>query len=412
MRDGEAAGRGAGDLRGRGRAWAAESPVALFLSIRIGYLLLTALALLWVPARGEGLPRFFAWGGLSDLLFGTFQHWDANWTIQIVQDGYTAQSAAFMPVYPGLVWLLGHVTGSNLVAAVLISIVAAAIGVHFVAEIAAKLLGRTVARDAVLLVSIYPIAYVFTSAYSEGLFLATAAAAVYAAMRDRYWLAGLLAAGAVGTRLFGLALIPCLVVLAWPEARRRGLTVLAPVIALPLAALVAVSLFFGRTLGDALAFVHAQKYWDRELSPAGPFGGAWDSLSAAASGLKTIVLLPSRAGAPGGFDASVQRSTWDLVDFAILAAAVALTVLVFRRLGPALGLYSAGLLVIAVSSPVSGRQEVLQSIGRFVLMDFPIFIAAASLLSGSPRARAAMIGALTAIGAMACFAFSRMLWVA
>jgi len=396
----------------RARVWAAESPVVLFLSIRLGYLFFTAFTLLWVPPVGSALPRFFAWGGLSDLLFGTFQHWDANWTLQIVRDGYTAQSAAFMPAYPALVWLFGGVTGSNLVAAVLISIVAAAVGVHFVAAIASRLLGHAVARDTVLFISVYPIAYVFTSAYSEGLFLAAAAAAVYAAMRDRYWLAGLLAALAVGTRVFGLALIPALVVLAWPAARRQRLVPLVPVIALPLAGLAAASLFFDRKLGDALAFTHAQKYWDRELSPVGPVGGAWDSLRSAVVGLKTIVLLPSRVGAPAGLDPDVQHAAWNLVDFAILVVAVALTVVVFRRVGLALGLYSAGLLVIAVSSPVTGKQEVLQSLGRFALMDFPLFIAGASLLTGSPRARGVTIGSLAVVGGAACVAFSRMLWVA
>jgi hypothetical protein len=395
-------------LRARTSAWVANSPIALFLSVRLGYVLLAVGALLWAPPRSWE-PRYPAWGGLSDLLFGSFAEWDANWWLGIVENGYTTKSAAFMPGYPGLVWLVGHVTASSLVAAVLVSVAAAAVGVHYVSAIASRLLGAEVARSTVLLVSLYPIAYVFTAAYSEGLFLAAAAAAVYLGMRERYWLAGLLAALAVSTRVLGLALVPALVVLAWPAVRRREFDKLVPVIALPLAAVAAVSVFFDRRLGDGLAFSHAQKNWDRAFSRTGPFGGAWDSLQAAGHGVGWIVGVSAPAG---GLDRGTQIATWNVVDFLLLAAAVFLTVVVFQRLGLALGLYSAGYLAIAVSSPVSGNQEVLQSMARFLLCDFPLFIAGASLLAGSPRARSVVIISFAALGGAACLLFSRGAWVA
>lgn len=386
--------------------------MALFLSVRLAYLLFTCFTLLWVPPTGLALPQYPAWGGISDLLFGTFEHWDAGWILSIVHDGYSAQSAAFMPAYPALVWLVGSVTGSDLVAGVVVSVVAACIAAHFVAAIASRLLGQAVVRDTVLLVSLYPIAYVFTSAYSEGLFLAAAAASVYAAMRDRYWLAGLLAALAVSTRVLGLALVPTLVILAWPAVRRRGPWPILPLVLLPVAALAAVSLFFSIRLGDALAYSHAQSYWGRAFSTAGPVGGAWDSLHAAFDGLKVIAVAPSHGGAPEGFGHGMQYAIWNVADFAVLLAAVALTIVVFRRLGTALGVYSVGVLVISISAPVTGRQEVLQSLTRFLLVDFPLFIAAAALLDRSPRFRGLTFGSLAAVGAAACVAFSRTNWVA
>jgi hypothetical protein len=109
---------------------------------------------------------------------------------------------------------------------------------------------------------------------------------------------------------------------------------------------------------------------------------------------------------------ATQTATWNVVDFLILIVAVGLTVVVFKRLGPALGLYSVGYLAIAVSSPVSGEQEVLQSLSRFLLADFPLFIAGASLLSGAPRARMVVVTSFAALGAAACVLFSRGAWVA
>ena len=209
--------------------------------------------------------------------------------------------------------------------------------------------------------------------------------------------------------MLGLALVPALVVLAWPAVRRREYEKLVPVIVLPVAAVAAAAAFFDRRLGDALAFVHAQANWDRSFSPAGPLGGAWDSLGAAGHGLNVIVHASNK---PDALGRGTQLATWNVVDFLVLVGAVALTVVVFRRLGLALGLYSAGYLAIAVSSPVGGRQEVLQSMTRFLLADFPLFIAGASLLAGSPRLRAVVITSFVALGAAACILFSRGAWVA
>jgi hypothetical protein len=46
------------------------------------------------------------------------------------------------------------------------------------------------------------------------------------------------------------------------------------------------------------------------------------------------------------------------------------------------------------------------------MVDFPLFIAGASLLQGGTTRRGATFGALTAVAAVACVAFSRKLWVA
>ena len=93
----------------------------------------------------------------------------------------------------------------------------------------------------------------------------------------------------------------------------------------------------------------------------------------------------------------------------MLVSAIALTVVVFRRLGPALGVYSAGLIAIATVAPVTDGGEVFQSITRFLLIDFPLFIAGASLLQDAPAKRGPVFGVLAALGAVVCITFSRKL---
>src|SRR5262249_60594953 len=97
--------------------------------------------------------------------------------------------------------------------------------------------------------------------------------------------------------------------------------------------------------------------------------------------------------------------------FVALCGGAASRVGVFGRRGVALGVSSACLLALAPATPVTDGSELLTSLPRFVLVDFPLFIAGASLLRGGTTRRGATFGALTAVAAIACVAFSRSLWV-
>src|SRR5919204_544889 len=167
-------------------------PFWTLTSIRAAFLAGTALSLLWAPVR-DNFPPYHAYNATSDLLFETFGQWDSGWFLGIAQHGYTfPASSVFFPVYPLVVHGVGYVLGSNLVAAVLISLVAAGIAAVIVHRIALPLVGPAVAGDAVLLLALYPPALVFTGAYADALFLALSAGSLLAAMRNKPWLAGVL----------------------------------------------------------------------------------------------------------------------------------------------------------------------------------------------------------------------------
>ena len=378
-------------------------PWATFALIRLGLWVFTAWTLLWYPGGEATAPGATVGGKLPSLFFGTFEQWDADYFLQISKGGYDPRTAAFMPAFPGLVHAVTWVTRSALLAGVLIAFAAAIVGVAYVCRIARDLLGDAVAYDTAILLAVYPLALVFTSPYSEGLFLAASAASLYYGTRGRFWAAGGLAGAAIATRILGLALVPALLILAWPAVRRRGPLSPWPVVALPLAALVAIAAYYQHAVGDSLAFVHAQKLWGRHSVTLGPLSSTWMSAKAAYSGVRTL------AGVPNDFLTS-RLAIQNTIDFLVLVGAIALTVVVFRRLGSALGVYSAGLLAIAIGTPVTDGSEVLTSLTRFVLVDFPLFIAGASLLQGGTTRRGATIGALTATAAVAAVAFSRGAW--
>ena len=380
-------------------------PAATFIAIRAAFWLGAAATLIWAPAPERRLIGD-AYGPLTDFLFQALSQWDARWFLQISLHGYeeVPQAAAFFPVYPAVVHSLTWVTGSELVAGVLISLVAGGIAAWVLAQLARPLLGVRGAHDVVLYFALYPVGFVFTSLYSEGLFIALAAGSFLAATRGRPLLAGVLGGLATGTRLMGLALLPALVLLLWRGRDPRSLARLAPLLLLP-AAVGMYALYLDWAIGDAWAFTSAQADWNRNASPLGPVEGLKDAAQSAGRGLRHLFEMP--AGGP----ANEQRvGLWNLSHLALLVAALWLTWVSWMRLGAAFGAYSAALLVIALSAPAEGFP--LVSLPRFLLADFPLFLALASLTLDRPRARDAVLVTFAALGAVAAAAFARAIWIA
>jgi hypothetical protein len=391
-------------------------PFWTVVGIRAAFWVGTALTLLWqrprfaAPDRDLTQPIFQAYDGHTDLLFNAFTQWDAGWFLSIAEHGYRGeQSAAFFPVYPLLVHALAWVTRSPVVAGVLISLVAAGLGAVAVARIARDLLGPRVARDSVLYLALWPAAFVFTAVYSDGLFLAFAAWAFWAGMQRRPVLAGVLGGLAVGTRLIGLALLPALVVLLWPRARRlpRLVPALAPLALLP-AALGAYAWYLEHRLGDWRDFYQAQGvFWQRHRPPAGPFGGLWEAVAQAYHGVAQVLLHLGRASQVTWSD---ETGTRNALHFVLLVAVLWLTWVAWRRLGAAAGAYAVAYLAIILSSPVAYFP--LVSLPRFILGDFPLFLALASVTERRPTARQVVIASFAAVGGAAAVGFARHAWVA
>lgn len=394
---------------------AREHAARTLVVIRAGVWVATAFTLLWAPLHGaRAIPPFRAYESVTDLLFGTFAQWDSVWFIHIADHGYDSkQIAAFFPLYPLLVHGLAEIVRSTIVAGVLISLAAGAVAAAVLVRIARPLLGERAASDVALFVALYPIAYVFTAIYSDGLFLALAVGAFLAAQQRRPLLAGVLGGLACGTRVVGLALLPGLVVLLWPRRRAVGECAgLAPLLLLP-AAVGGYALYLKHRFGDSLAFVHAQGGvdWNRHVPPSGPFQGFWDAASAAWHGAAELIRhLPRSQSYPHGFATNDQWAAWNVLQFVLLLVAIWLTVEAWRRLGPAFGLYSAATILIFLSSPA--KFVPLVSEPRFLLSDFPLFLVLARLTAGRARARQAVIIGFAVVGGFAAVGFARKTWIA
>jgi Mannosyltransferase (PIG-V) len=377
-----------------------------FLLIRCAYWLCAAVTLLWAPIRDTAAqPPFRAWLGLGDWLFDTFAQWDSVWFLHIAEHGDDREEThAFFPLYPLVVRGVSEVLRSEVAAGVLVSLAAGTVAVVVLHKLARPLIGEAGARDSALFFSLYPIAFVFTAAYSEGLFLAFAIGSLLAGAQKRAVLAGVLGGLACGTRLVGLALLPALIVQLWPSVRR-----LLPLLLLP-AAVAAYALYLERHTGDAWAFMHAQgAYWNRHVHTLGPLSGLWLSLKDGYQGAVEIVRHLPRAP-HGTFEHKDQWASWNVVNLLLLGAALWLTWVAWKRLGAALALYSLTLIVITLTSPAD--LVPLVSLPRFLLSDFPLFIALAAIAATRPRLRATVIVGFAAIGGAAAVAFAHHVWIA
>jgi hypothetical protein len=358
----------------------------LLVTIRLAYLVGTAATLLWAPVRG---------GPGGNLLLRTFDRWDSAWFHRIVEHGYsTRQAAAFLPIYPLVVRAVAWVVRNDVAAGMLVSLAAAAGAVVFLERIARRHLPPEGARAAVVLFALYPLAFVFTAFYSDALFILFVAVALDAAERGRALGAGVAAALAVDTRLLGLALVPTLVILFWPSWRR-----LAALLLIPLA--LAVWLYSCHVhFGDALATPHAEeRYWLRRSPSPHAY---WYELRTWESSFSNLFFhLPAH----GPYPDYVVLAVKNLFDLAFLVAAIWLSVLAWRRVGPALAAFSWATLVLVVGAPT--ENEVLVGLPRFLLADLPLFLVLASLLERRPRGRELAYAGFAAVGAATAVGFAR-----
>ena len=142
----------------------------------------------------------------------------------IAKSGYadSLRRMAFFPVYPGLIHIVGFVTRSDLVAGVVISLIAFMVALALLYRLVLLDFGEDVAATTVMLVAFCPVAFFFSAVYTESLFLALSVGAIYAARRERWLAAGLLGGFAAATRNGGVALILPVAVIYFYGPRTTG----------------------------------------------------------------------------------------------------------------------------------------------------------------------------------------------
>ncbi|MDX6413142.1 MAG: hypothetical protein QOH23_552 [Gaiellaceae bacterium] len=380
------------------------------------YLYLWSRAAIWIAAifaffffEPNRHPNAGRWdtARLHDLGYFTdiWARWDSDFFLRIAQHGYDDSSAAFAPLYPALVAVLGRVFfGHYIVAGLVVSLLCCLGSFLLLYRLAASRLGAESAARSVLYLAVFPMALFLQAVYSESLFLLLSLAAFALAERGRFAGAGAAAGLAILTRAAGLALLPALAVFAWRHRERiRALGKLA--LALPVAAIYPLVLW--QQVGDPFAFSDAQDRWHRHLSWAGPFGGLWDGLTSTWHGLEQFV-VGHGTNVPG--TNPMHAAAENVQAFAFLVVFIVLTVVAWRRLGVAYGMFAAVSLAIPLSYP-SSRWPLL-SLPRFGLVIFPLFLGLAALAADRPRLHIAVVACSSLFLGVAVVQWALWQWVA
>jgi hypothetical protein len=318
--------------------------VTAFLVSRVVILLAAVLAEAVLPRNpaltsGDGAP-----------LLRSLTAWDGWWYLGIARDGYHAaplaggyHDYAFFPLYPALVaalsWPWPALAG---VISIALSNVLCLIGLGLLARLGEPYLGEERASRAAALLSIAPFSAVFAMAYAESLFLVLSVGAFLAMERGHRAVAGVLIGLGSLARLQGLVLVLPLVLLGWLRDERRWRPSLLWLALGPLA----VAAFFGYVAwltGSIGAYGDAQSAWGR--------GGV--------------------GGEPAGGSLGSALSVQNLVSLVTLLVAV-FVLLFFRRDFRRNGIPWPYALVPVLFIAAVFASGILESVGRYVLLAFPL----------------------------------------
>jgi hypothetical protein len=373
-----------------GPAPARTPAVGIFLWSRAAIWIAAIFAFLWFEPNRH--PNAARWDSplIHDLGYATdiWARWDSVFFVRIAEHGYEHASAAFAPLYPGLVSLVGRAFFGHYVLAGIVISLACTLGAFVLLyALAEQRLGADGAGRAVLYLAVFPMALFLQAVYSESLFLLLTLGAFLLAERGRFAAAGVTTGLAILARFAGVALLPALAVLAWRRRDRvRAFAGLA--LAIPVAAIYPLLLW--QQVGDPWAFAHAQDRWHRHFSP---LGGIWQAF---------IHWTPSGAGVHHAVAVNAE-------DLVFLAVFIALAVVTWRRFGAAYGLFTVASLAIPLSYP-SSRWPLL-SLPRFGLVVFPFFLALAALTNGRPRLHTALVACSSMLLGIAVTQWALWQWV-
>ena len=355
----------------------------LFGALRIGLSLLAA----FMATRGVPSPCHFEealvdWQTMPELLrdgpafalAGVWERWDACWYMKVATYGYEPgeRSVAFFPLFPAAVWLVGTLTTLPYpLAGMVVSGVAYVAAVVGLLRLVGESHGLVIARRTVLFLSVFPAAFFLFAPFTEALFLAGVVWALVFA-RDRRWLlAALCATLAALTRAQGLLLAVPLAWEAFIALRERGIRSPGSVTrfgASAIAILAPVAVFVGYGL-VARSLTGETPYDAQSLWGGTDFHPPWALVAASVSWI-------------------VERGdAMQALNLAVLLGAAVLLVVGARRMPLAYSLYAwPPLLLVATRI----QPTPLTSTTRYVLVLFPVFLAAA-LLTEHPWLRRAWL---------------------
>lgn len=237
----------------------------MFLSWRIVLLLIAYFAVLLIPLGSK--DRYLGGGMINYQLFPQLFAWanfDGEHYLSIAIFGYKSLQQAFFPVYPLLISFFSNPNPNNLLSSLINSTVVGLIisnscfilALIFIWELIKIDYSKKIAYLTIILIIVFPTSFYFGSLYSESFFLLMSVLSFYFARKGLWFYAGIFGAISTATRIFGIFLLPALLI----EARMQkiSLSKMIWIFMIPLG-MGSYMWFLNSTIGDPVAFYHLQK---------------------------------------------------------------------------------------------------------------------------------------------------------
>ena len=365
-------------------AWPA---ILTYLALRV----VSLYVLAGLVYRGRQLEpdRMVYWDGSTNTWRGfssavdVLVAWDGRWYSKIAEYGYTAHTSgmdadgipylyrlAFFPLYPYLARSLTWIPGVNgMGACLIVSAVSSLVAAWGIFAIGNHLRGRTFGVILAALWAIVPVSMSQDGAFTESLFTALVAWALYAVLTRQWFAAGVITAVAGLTRPTALALVGTvgLAAIVALISRKDGWKPLAAGVLAPLGYLGYI-LFAGSRLGSWDGFFQLQRRsWDSYFD----FGqSSYDALASIFLG-----------------EDQYNEGIFLFTGFVIVLIAGLILLLAMDDLTPwFLVMFAA---VIFIGS--LGSHAHISSMGRHLLPAFPVLIVPALALSKAPPRMVAVV---------------------
>lgn len=356
---------------------AVKSALIIFVATRIFLSLWAVVVLMIVPLPEEPDEVVRPYLGepildedLNGLLLGPWQRFDSQHYLRIARQGYANEAdSVFPPLYPLAVRALGRLFGgsaaANLAAAIFISNLAFLGLLILLHRVTAVELSPKAATQTLVYLAIFPTGFFLLAPYTESLFILLALGSIWAARKDRFWLAGGLGLLASLTRLTGWILVIPLACEWWRQnsGKWQVSRITHHVSRFTFHELLATAL---PGLGTAVFLLW--RWWTGLPSLATVYQQYWFQTTGFPG--KDLVTAVNTFF----FGGTARASEFTLViDFLVVFFLLGTTIWTFRRLGPTYGLYSA-LLLLFMLLPTSENFKPLYSFSRYALAFFPTFM--------------------------------------
>lgn len=239
--------------------------LVLFLIWRGLLILVYFLSIRFIPLAY--IDRFLGGGPINYQLSPELFSWanfDGEHYLSIAIFGYKGLEQAFFPVFPMLISFFAKPFSTDLLSALIYStffgLFISNISFFLSLSILYKLIlldfPKKIAFLTILVLLLFPTSFYFGSLYNESLFLLLSLGSFYFARKKRFFLSAVLGIISSTTRIFGILLLPALLIESYKEKEKFSKWFW--ILLIP-SGLVIYMLYQYLTVGDPLAFYKLQK---------------------------------------------------------------------------------------------------------------------------------------------------------